>query len=82
MARSCNMNNVLLDVVSTGKLLKRITQEELKHVYGDIRISDKSGNFRKVSTKEFKIFKRTQFLNVLFEPDPFILLLMISFTHH
>lgn len=44
MARSGNMNHILLDVVSTGKSLKRITQEEYKHVYGDARISHESGN--------------------------------------
>lgn len=35
MARSGYMTNILLDVVSTGKSLTRITQEEHKHVYGD-----------------------------------------------
>lgn len=65
MARSCNMNNILLDVVSTGKSLKRITQEEHKHVYGDTRISDKSGNCKKKKKKSeqnnLKILKDTNF---------------------
>lgn len=67
-ARSCNMNNILSDVISIEKSLKGITPEEHKHVFGNVRISDKSGNFKK---KEKKIIPISE---CIFEPDPFIVL--------
>lgn len=39
--RSCNMNNILLDLISIGKSLKGITPEKCKPGFGGIRISDK-----------------------------------------
>lgn len=41
------MNSILLDVITTVKSLKRITPEDHKHVYGDVRISNESGNLKK-----------------------------------
>lgn len=67
------MNNILLDVFNTGKSLKGIAPEEHKHVFGDVRISDKSGNLKK---KIIPISER------IFEPDPFIVLVIVLFTHH
>lgn len=48
------MNNVLLDVISTGKFLKAITPEEHKPGLGGVRISGKSGNFQKIKNKKKK----------------------------
>lgn len=52
------MNNILLDAITTVKSLKRTTPEDHKRVFGNVRISNKSGNF-----KENKA-KHPQFLNL------------------
>lgn len=69
------MNNVLLDVISTGKFLKAITPEEHKPGLGGVRISGKSGNFQKIKNKTIQISE------CIFEPDPFIVLVNTLFTH-
>lgn len=70
-ARSCNLNNILSDVISIEKSLKGITPEEHKHVFGNVRISDKSGNFKKKK-------KNIPISECIFEPDPFIVLAIYS----